>query len=275
MKTPTRLLIFGSCVSRDILNYLQDKTQVVLVEYYARCSLGSLGARPIEMPSTVENITSKFQRRMVERDIRKDFLNDVTGLHFDLLLIDFIDERLNLYVEPGGRACTLSSELLSSGFCADSVGGAKIYSGSEEFWHLWEAGWEIFLSKLRHLGVLGRVRVNQVFWAIGTKSGGNFAPHFSGRQIDSANKFLDRMYQRARVDLPSEQFLRFDEGLMTGAVAHKWGVSPFHYDDAYYHAAIQQLTVASASPLHASRSAEIQMPGGTPLVLRDKRENRL
>jgi len=205
----------------------------------------------------------------------KDFLNHVAGLQFDLLLIDFIDERLNLYVEPGRRICTLSSELLSSGFCADSKEGAKIYSGSEEFWHLWEAGWEIFLSKLRHLGVLGRVRINQVFWGVGTKNGGNFEPHFSSRQIDIANKFLDRLYQRARVDFPSEQFLRFDEGLMMGAVTHKWGVSPFHYDDAYYHAAIQQLTVASAPSLHASGSFETQLPGGTPLVQRDRGDNKV
>ena len=275
MNSAVRLLIFGSCVSRDILNYLQDKTQLVLVDYYARCSLASLGARPIEMPSVVQAIRSPFQRRMVERDIRKDFLNDLGGLQFDLLLIDFIDERLNLYVEPGGRVCTLSSELLSSGFCADSKGGARVYSGSEEFWHLWEAGWLIFLSNLRHLGVLDRVRVNQVFWGVRTKSGGNFEPHFSSRQIDSANKFLNRMYQRARVDLPSDQFLRFDEGLMTGAIAHKWGVSPFHYDDAYYHAAIQQLTMSFASSCYATGSTETELFCDAPLVVSDNRDEKL
>ena len=246
MNSPIRLLIFGSCVSRDILTYPHDNTQLALVDYYARCSIASLGAHPIEMPSSVQNIGSKFQRRMVERDIRKDFLNDLTGLQFDILLIDLIDERLNLYVEPEGKACTLSSELFSSGFPKDSDRGSRISSGSEEFWRLWEVGWLILLNKLRGLGVLDRLRVNQVFWGSRTENGGNFEPHYSGRQIDSANQFLDRMYQRISADIPSEQFLRFDHGLMTGSIAHTWGISPFHYIDAYYHAAIQQLCAWSS-----------------------------
>jgi Family of unknown function (DUF6270) len=45
MKSPARLLIFGSCVSRDILNYPQAKAQFALVDYYARSSIASLGAR--------------------------------------------------------------------------------------------------------------------------------------------------------------------------------------------------------------------------------------
>ena len=239
--SPTRLLIFGSCVSRDILNHQQDKTRVVLVDYYARCSLASLGARPIEMPSAVENISSRFQKRMVERDIRKDFLNDLAGLQFDVFLLDLVDERLNLYVEPEGRACTLSSELVSSGFRVDSHEGSKYLSGSEEFWRLWEAGWVILVNKLRGLGALDRLLINQVFWSSRTENGSNFEPHYSSKHIDSANQFLDRMYQRMNADIPSGQFLRFDHGLMTGSITHTWGISPFHYVDAYYRSAIQQL----------------------------------
>jgi hypothetical protein len=246
MNSPAKILIFGSCVSRDILNYPQAKAQFVLIDYYARSSIASLGARPIEMPSTVQNISSKFQRRMVERDIRKDFLNDLARLQFDVLLIDLIDERFSLYVEPEGRACTLSSELLCSGFLKDAVTASRISSGSEEFWRLWEAGWLILVNRLRDLRHLGRLRVNQVFWGARTENGGNFEPHYSSRRIDQANQFLDRMYQRISVDIPSDQFLRFDQGLMTGSVTHKWGISPFHYVDAYYHAAIQQLCAGSS-----------------------------
>jgi len=239
--SPTRLLIFGSCVSRDILNHQQDKTRLALVDYYARCSLASLGARLIEMPSEVQNIRSRFQRRMVERDINKDCLNDLARLQFDILLFDLIDERFNLYIQPQGRACTLSSELVSSGFRGESKIGSRISSGSEEFWRLWEADWLVFVNKLRGLGLHDRLLINEVFWGSRTENGGNFEPHYSSRHIDSANQFLDRMYQRISVDIPSEQFLRFDQGLMTGSITHTWGISPFHYVDAYYHSAIQQL----------------------------------
>ena len=129
MNSLAKILIFGSCVSRDILNYPQAKAQFMLVDYYARSSIASLGAMSIEMPSEVQNIGSKFQRRMIERDIRKDFLKDLARLQFDVLLIDLIDERFNLYVEPDGRVCTLSSELVSSGFPKDSDRGSRISTG--------------------------------------------------------------------------------------------------------------------------------------------------
>jgi hypothetical protein len=183
---------------------------------------------------------------MVERDIRKDFLNDLTGLQFDVLLIDLIDERFNLYVEPGGKACTLSGELVSSGFPNDSYRGSRIDSGSEEFWRLWEAGWVILVNKLRCCGALDRLRVNQVFWAVRTEDGGDFEPNYPDWRIGSANEFLARMYRRISADVPSKQFLGFDQGLLTGSIAHKWGISPFHYIDAYYHAAIQQLCAWSS-----------------------------
>lgn len=243
MNSPIRLLIFGSCVSRDILNYPQAKAQLVLVDYYARSSIASLGARPIEMPHAVQDIRSKFQRRMVERDIRKDFVNDLARLQFDVLLIDLIDERFNLYVESEGRACTLSSELVCSGFDKDSDRKSSIYSGSEEFWRLWEAGWVTLVNRLRCLGLLDRLRVNQVFWGTRTENGANFEPQYTSSQIDSANQFLDRLYQRVADDIPSGQFLRFNHGLLTGSTGHKWGISPFHYVDAYYQAAIRQLCV--------------------------------
>ena len=245
MNSPAKIVIFGSCVSRDILNYPQAKAQFILVDYYARSSIASLGAGSIEMPLTVQQIHSKFQRKMVERDIRKDFLNDLARLQFDVLLIDLIDERFSLYVEPEGRACTLSSELLCSGFLKDADTASRISSGSEEFWRLWEAGWLILVNKLKDLGVLDRLRVNQVFWGSRTEKGGNFEPHYSSRGIDQANQFLDRLYQRIAIDIPSGQFLRFDQGLMTGSVTHKWGISPFHYVDVYYHAATQQLCAES------------------------------
>jgi Family of unknown function (DUF6270) len=256
---PTRLLIFGSCVSRDILNYQQDDAQLVLVDYYARCSLASLGSRPINMPSTVQIIDSKFQKRMVERDIRKDFLNDLAGFQFDVLLLDLIDERFNLYLEPQGKVCTLSSELLSSGFPGDSDGGSMISTGSEEFWRLWEAGWLVLVNKLRVLRVLDRLLINQVFWGTRTENGGNFEPHYPVRYIDTANQFLDRMYRRISGDIPYEQFLRFDYRLMTGSITHTWGISPFHYVDGYYHSAIQQL-VAWPSRKKLISASRVAMP---------------
>ena len=247
-------------MSRDIFNYPYDKAQIVLVDFYCRSSIASLVAQPIEIPPAVQNISSPFQKRIAERDMRKEFLKNLPELQFDFLLLDLIDERLSLYVEPEGRACTISPALISTGFPGVSNGGSTIYSGTEEFWRLWESGWLIFVDKLRLLGALNRLLVNQVFWGSRTENGDSFEPHYPSRHIDSANQFLDRMYQRISADIPSEQFLRFDHGLMTGSMAHRWGISPFHYVDAYYLAALQRLTLLSTSPLCAPKSPDNDSP---------------
>jgi hypothetical protein len=74
------------------------------------------------------------------------------------------------------------------------------HSGSGEFWHLWEVGWEILLSRY---------------------------------------------------------------------------LTTFHYDDAYYHAAIQQLTVAFASSLHTGEGSATQLPRVAPLALSGKPSAKL
>jgi hypothetical protein len=61
------------------------------------------------------------------------------------------------------------------------------------------------------------------------------------------------MYQRISADIPSEQFLRFGRWLMTGSVTHKWGIGPFHYIEAYYHAAIEQLGAGPSQKTMARR----------------------
>lgn len=247
--TPLRLLIFGSCVSRDILNYLSRKEDIPLVDYYARCSLASLGLKPLDEPVDVAKISSVFQRRMVERDIKKTFLDDLGRLEFDVLLLDFIDERFDLYANTEGAGCTLSNEFNSSGFQGSSATGQTVASGSEEFWSRWEAGWALLVNRLKELEKLDRVVVNRVYWSTNRESGGGFEPSYSRRGIDAANRFLDRMYERIGRDLRPEQFMRFDPGLFTGAENHRWGHSPFHYIDAYYHDAIRQLTGHESLPM--------------------------
>ena len=197
---------------------------------------------------------------MAERDMSKDFLKNLPELQFDWLLLDLIDERLSLYVEPEGRVCTISPALIGAGFPGPSNGGSTIYSGTEEFWHFWEAGWLILADKLRCLGVLDRLLVNQVLWGLRTENGDSFEPHYPSKHIDSANQFLDRMYRRISADIPSDQFLRFDHGLMTGSMAHRWGISPFHYVDAYYLAALQRLTLLSTSSLYAPKRSDNDSP---------------
>lgn len=241
---PVRVLIFGSCVSRDILDYqAAENRSLKLVDYFARSSMASLAAIPFEipLPACLNNIKSAFQLRMVQRDMRKTFFEDLKTAEFDILLLDFIDERFNLWLDSLGTACTLSSELVQTGFLTQHSTGREIASGSDEFWSLWETGWSIFVKNLVALGLIERLRINKVFWSSSTKQGQEFGGFYSQSRIVTANKLLERMYHRIESDIQKWQLLTFEQKHLQAADAHKWGISPFHYCDEYYAEAIRQL----------------------------------
>lgn len=238
------ILIFGSCVSRDILNF-DENNDISLASYYARSSFASAFHQDVVMDIYSENITSAFQRRMVQADLSKSFPMDLAKLSFDQILVDLIDERFDLFAFHSGGVCTLSNEFISSGFeCRDDL-GRRIKSGSEEFFTLWERGWSRFVEILNNLGKLETVRVNRVFWAERTSDGGNFFPHYSDDRVQQANEFLKRLYARMALDIQHAQFLDFDKNIMIGATEHRWGLSPFHYIDDYYRYAMKRLIEAN------------------------------
>lgn len=240
-----RLLILGSCVSRDILEHAAPSDpKLVLVDYFARSSLASLGAAPIrKLPQCLENLSSSFQRRMVERDLDKTFWRSLSETNFDVLLLDPIDERFNLWRDETGALATLSVELISSGFEREIAGaGQTIMSGSDAFWALWEKGWSRLVARLREQQRLGKLLINRVYWSHATTNGTPFPPAYNSEGIEAANALLKRMYSRMELDVRPDQFLKFTADELTSADTHRWGVSPFHYVGAYYGTAIQQLS---------------------------------
>jgi len=205
---------------------------------------------------------------MVEHDMRKEFFKYIADADFDLLLLDLIDERFNLWRGQAGQLYTLSSELVGSGFLAEAGEGAEIQSGSEDFWLLWEQGWSYLVDKLNGLGQLERLRVNRVFWSEATRSGLAFPRLYSASRIRAANELLKRMYARMANDIPEAQFLTFTDSELMAADEHKWGLSPFHYVEQYYRAAIAQLVTAStavATATNRSEAAVMELPAAYDL----------
>lgn len=239
-ESSNRIFIYGSCVSRDIINFGGDG--FVLVDYLARSSLASaFHPKQIEDKYSA-TLVSPFQRRLVAADLSKELKVILEKIEFDLLLIDFIDERFNLFLFDDGSICTLSNEILKTGFLDTGPAGQIINSGSDEFFTFWLNGWKLLVSELQINGLLDRVRVNPVLWASLTEDGNNFSPTYSQTKIDAANKTLNRLYSYVAADLGSHQFLQFSPTLFKGTNKHRWGLSPFHYVDEYYQTALRQLS---------------------------------
>jgi len=246
-----KTFIFGSCVSRDILNYQND--EIELVDYFARSSFASMFEFVPVKDIYTKNLKSNFQRRTVAADLSKKFSDHINGSLFDLLLLDFIDERFNLFVFENNAMCTLSNELISAGFDPKRELGRIVKSGTDEFFDLWEKGWVQFLSIVDALGCRQKIRINRVFWATMTVEGEDF-PTYNKNYILDSNRFLARLYTRVGQDLEPCQFLENNPGFFLGAKNHRWGLSPFHYIDAYYFDALRRLLNSQAKPQEVKSS---------------------
>lgn len=271
---PTGVWILGSCVTRDAFN--EDSEGLELVDYWARTSLGSAfcerGVDDVELAK----IASPFQRRMVEADVKKVLPSLLEHVGADLYVVDFIDERFNLYEAPGGGVCTLSNELLSSGFSVD--GGRVIASGSDEFFLLWEQGWRALVSKLSQKWHLDRLRVHKAYWSKSSEDGSGF-PTYPPDSIESANAFLDRLYARVAQDVPAQHVVECSPSLTMGAAGHRWGASPFHYVTPYYREFMRNLRRTMTiprpepSPLVPRGTIEAQTPAPLQIVDRELSAN--
>lgn len=171
---------------------------------------------------------------MVQADTEKLLKNSILLTDASLILLDLIDERFDLFERPNGEICTLSNELVSSGFDGKLTTGKVIKSGTNEFISRWLLGWEKLLSILVETNNLKKLRINRVFWSDGLEDGGNFLSHFSKFSIYEANNLLSILYSHAERSVSHNQFINFDSYLFKGSVRHKWGVSPFHYTDHFY-----------------------------------------
>lgn len=235
-------LIHGSCVSRDAFTWAGERAPP-LVDYFARSSVASAyGSEPV--PDLFSGrLQSSFQRRQVQHDFEKTLRRVLVEKTYELLLLDFVDERFPLYRTDGGGVVTISAELSRCGF-PDDLPGHVVAAFSDEHFVLWEAGWRNLVSLLDRCQRLSRLRVNAVWWAASAENGSSFGAKMSTHRIALANRHLARLYDRVAVDLAPSQLLRFPPALFEGGLAHQWGLAPFHYTDAAYAAMLEQLAAS-------------------------------
>jgi hypothetical protein len=230
-----RLFIYGSCVSRDMVSIAKPEG-VELAAYVARSSAASaFGAQPIK-DLWSGRLNSSFQQRMVHTDLAKELPKALVTVNYDILLHDAIDERFNIFRFSDGRVCTLSRELLTAGFCVRSERGRLVHSGSETFFDLWQAGWSQFAELLKSTGTIGKLRINATRLASSAPAHSSFPAQHSPERIRAANKFLEALYARMLVDIAPSQLLLVEEKEIVAAADHRWGLSPFHYRNAFYEA---------------------------------------
>ena len=246
MSYKSKVAIFGSCISRDIFNY-KKADSFIISDYYARSSFASIYGLIVKENNYIDEISSSFQKKIVKADLNKYFVERIGLSDFDILLIDFIDERFNLYLFDDGSVCTLSSELVSTGFLQKNINGRIVLSGSEEFFGLWQDGWNDFIAHMKILGVLDRVRLHKSFWSYADENGIDYIDNYKKVDIDSANHFLTKLYIYAEKDLKANQIIEVSSDKRVGSKEHRWGRSPFHFVDEYYKEVLTLLYISISS----------------------------
>lgn len=154
--------IFGSCVSRDIFNYIKGEDDIKLIKYYARSSIISVTSKTLNKSIHSIDLKSKFQRKMVYNDINKLFWGELIDNEIDILLLDFIDERLDVIKISEDQYLTRSNEFNST------VEFKKKFKGSilkeEDRLILWKNSINIFINNIIKKMNEDRIFINECYY---------------------------------------------------------------------------------------------------------------
>lgn len=234
---PATVAILGSCVTRDAFEFA-DPAEFTVEVYLARTALASfLGRRSETFDPEYDRIASNFQKRMVRSDVLKTGRNQLRVTDFDVLIYDPIDERFALALFEDAGIATISSEF--QGLAVPSSEYTVIAPWSEEHFARWKAGWETFMRLLDETGARDKLVVHAARWA--EKVEGSESPSADPTAIAKANAWLERAEERMKEDIPEERIIRVSEALQLVDAEHRWGISPFHYVEGYYHDFLERL----------------------------------
>lgn len=228
---PFKLFIHGSCVSTDCIS--KDNPRVSLVDYFARTSIASQFSESPALNLNLNALASKFQQRMVLRDVEKHLKSALTETDYDILLIDLIDERFDLQCFDASGVITRSSESLVTQRDTPLPPFRLVKSGSDEFLKLWTNAWYRLLSTLAAAGQLSKLVLHKTLWDTRFTQAENPPAAYSTSVIAHANTTLERLYEIAAMTIPAGNIID-----MTDSVEYsdenQWGPAPFHFSRAYY-----------------------------------------
>lgn len=233
----TRVLLYGSCVSRDMFEYLGEG--YTLLGYTARQSILSTMTQPLDMPADPE-LPSPFQQRMVRDDFRSSIAEMLPARagEIDLLVIDLVDERLGVLALPDGGYLTRSQELLDSGLVSRLPGPRRIPFGTKEHFTLWRPVALEFVELLRRAGLLERTLLIEATFSARTDAG------------KPAN-----MWWRKPASVWNRRYAQYYDVLRSAGIrthvigddavsssTHQWGPAAYHYVDEAYLAITRTIT---------------------------------
>lgn len=218
------IFIYGSCVTRD--PFASVPNDYTLTGYICRSSFASAFANePFDLglsqldPEGV--LVSKFQRRMVHSDLKKNAISRISSLgSTDTIVIDLVDERFPLMFKKGTLA-TYSNEVQRLQPMERFKDISLIKADTTQHYEIWLEGLRRFAKIVQNQGT--KIILNKVKFADKDRLGVNFPANF----VKKHNKRLHKMYEAIQSEMDC-MTIEYDSPFISDP-EHKWRRSAFHY----------------------------------------------
>ena len=237
--------IFGSCVTRDLLEY--DRKKLFSIgEYIARQSIISFLSTPINLNEHNIQLESDFQKKQLISDLNKSGFQQLKSNAGDLLIIDLIEERFKIG-KLRKTYFTLSNEFTQSKVFRDDkikTYEKKIYNGKVYFnFRDIKKYINNFAKMILEIYLQEQIIIHEVYLANYYLGEDGIKKEFTRNYIRynlRVNKILEYMYVCLKQAIPYANVLSISSEYVADE-KHKWGLAPMHFQEEYYKEAMNWL----------------------------------
>ena len=228
--------IFGSCVTRDALEY-DYRHYLKLNSYICRQSMVSSVSAPVICSIEDINLQSKFQRRQVYNDLVKNMYDMLNNDSSRYLIIDLIDERFRL-ITYQGSLITDSTYLQESRYI--TKGKLMDYNTCFGIYMINNRPLKAYVNKFcdRILNIYpsDRIIIHKAYMAdsyLGKDGKVYSFDHQCKKNNKKINKRLEYLYGELQNHFQQAKVIDLSSTALAWE-GHKWGLGPMHYVEDYY-----------------------------------------
>jgi hypothetical protein len=231
-----KLILLGSCVTRDIFGpkFENGWNDIHISMSFNRSSLISLMSEPFNLDLSSNPNLNPYERRALSDDLNKNFFKYLSRLKYDghYLLIDFIEERFNIFSFTGKYA-TVSNEFLKSAI-AGTMDGKILGRQSEEAYKLWEQGCLFLIREINAIFPASRIILHKAYWMSEYIDNGKTVLFPNQEEISRHNSMLEKYYSFFEYHCPGIAILDISSKGYKADLNHQWGLGAMHYEKGYY-----------------------------------------
>ena len=143
--------ILGSIIGKKSISFI-DSSELEISVYAPKTSIASLFSNPVKFTNKklFSNSINSFNKSTIVRDLKGDFVKEITKNNSSVLIVDFYDEIFNLISLDSEEICITKSNYLR--FCNfEKLIDKKwneIAIGTEKYWEKWNLGCEKFSKNM-------------------------------------------------------------------------------------------------------------------------------